>query len=816
MILAGALLVSGGCNLWAQQHRNPDVDFAGQIQPILERSCVQCHGRGKSKGGFRLDTRETVLKGGETGPALIPGHSKESYLIELVTAEDELDRMPQKGSPLTPSQIQLLRDWIDQGAPWPNEITFARPPAKNLHPAKPALPEGGSVFAESRHPIDRLLTPYYQQHRVEARSVVSDRVFARRVYLDLLGVLPTPEELQQFLQDSDSEKRIQLVRRLLSRNKDYAQHWLSFWNDLLRNDYAGTGFIDGGRKQITEWLYDALMKNKPYDQFVSELVNPVPGSEGFTKGIVWRGVVNASQRPEMQAAQNISQVFMGVNLKCASCHDSFIDDWRLADAYGMASIYAEEPLELVQCDKPTGTTAVAKFLYPELGEIPREATREERMERLADILTSPGNGRLTQTIVNRLWHRLFGRGLVEPLDTMDQNAWHPDLLHWLAEDFRSHDCNLKHLLERIVTSHAYQQPAVPTTDPSRKQDEYVFRGPQLKRLSAEQFVDALHALTGTGYSAPKGEFNLLAGTPYEEEPSALWKQVGVQPAWIWNQPDADGEAPSGTVYFARDFELDWLSPRAMAVVTCDNEFTLYVNGEPVADSRSYDAPALANLQPHLKLGVNTLVIEARNAGSSPNPAGLFFYLHMGDPHSGREFELASDSQFQVTAEKPGDWSQPFQTAVGWQATFELGPVEAAPWSLGETLARSWVAARDYGHYRASMVTSDPLLAALGRPNREQVMTARSGGATTLQALALTNGDTLARHIRQGAEELLRQANPEEPVLLVRRLYQHGLSREPTQKELSLAVQVVGKPLQREGVEDFVWSMSMLPEFQIIR
>ena len=127
-----------------------------------------------------------------------------------------------------------------------------------------------------------------------------------------------------------------LARRLLGDNRSYAEHWLSFWNDMLRNDYAGTGYIDGGRTQITGWLYNALATNMPYDRFVAQLVNPTPESDGFIKGIVWRGVVNASQTPQMQAAQNISQVFMGVNLKCASCHNSFISTWKLADSYGMA------------------------------------------------------------------------------------------------------------------------------------------------------------------------------------------------------------------------------------------------------------------------------------------------------------------------------------------------------------------------------------------------------------------------------------------------------------------------------------------------
>src|SRR5437773_9665996 len=122
----------------------------------------------------------------------------------------------------------------------------------------------------------------------------------------------------------------------------------------------------------------------PYNQFVAELIDPRPASEGFAKGIVWRGVVNASQTPQMQAAQNISQVFMGVNLKCASCHDSFINDWTLADAYGLASIYSDGPLEMVHCDKPTGKMAESKFIYPELGTIDANAKKAERLKRLAE------------------------------------------------------------------------------------------------------------------------------------------------------------------------------------------------------------------------------------------------------------------------------------------------------------------------------------------------------------------------------------------------------------------------------------------------
>ena len=250
-----------------------------------------------------------------------------------------------------------------------------------------------------------------------------------------------------------------MAAALLGRNTDYAAHWLSFWNDLLRNDYAGTGFIDGGRKQITGWLYEALVSNKPYDQFVRELINPSDASQGFIKGIKWRGQVNASQVQEVQFAQNISQVFLGENMKCASCHDSFINDWKLTDAYGLAAIIAAKPLDMHRCDKPTGEIAKPKFIFPELGDI-TGSTPQERLKQTAALMTSPENGRLTRTIANRLWQRLLGRGIVEPVDIMANEPWSPDLLDFLASQLSFTGYDLKKLLLLITTSDAYAAASV--------------------------------------------------------------------------------------------------------------------------------------------------------------------------------------------------------------------------------------------------------------------------------------------------------------------------------------------------------------------
>src|SRR5690242_15431770 len=467
------------------------VDFAAEIKPIFESSCIKCHGRGRTKGDLSIESRETLLKGGESGPAIVPGKSTESHLIELVAGLDPDSVMPQKGKRLTAEQIGLLRAWIDQGAPWDAKISFAKPPPVNLVPRKPELPAAGHGVT---NPIDRILHPYLAAHGIKPSDPVSDRVFARRVYLDAIGLLPAPSELDAFLADKQPDKRGRLVRRLLADNRRYAEHWLTFWNDALRNDYRGTGYIDGGRTQITRWLYSALATNMPFDEFVRELINPVPESEGFVKGIVWRGVVNASQTPQMQAAQNISQVFMGVNLKCASCHDSFINDWMLSDSYGLAGVFSDKPLEMVHCDKPTGQFGKTKFIYQELGDNDPKAPKAERLKQLADIITSKKDGRLTRTVVNRLWAKFMGRGLIEPTDEMDNPARNQDLLDWLAAVLADNGYNLRHTIELILTSEAYQLPAVPIPELSSK--EFVFRGPVVRRLSREQFLDALAAVTG--------------------------------------------------------------------------------------------------------------------------------------------------------------------------------------------------------------------------------------------------------------------------------------------------------------------------------
>jgi mono/diheme cytochrome c family protein len=786
------------------------VEFKRDVHPILEARCVQCHGRGKASGRFSLESREKTMEGGSSGPAIVPGRSAESYLIELVSGLDPDNVMPAKGSRLTAEEVGLLRAWIDQGVAWDAEEAFARPPARNLTPRRPELPGAGAA-----HPLDRLLSSYFESRGVAAPEVVNDSLFIRRVHLDVVGLIPTPSEVAAFVADPAPDKREKLVQRLLSDREGYAVHWLTFWNDALRNDYQGTGYIDGGRRQITAWLYEALAENLPFDRFVRELVDPAPSAAGFVNGIIWRGVVNASQTPEMQAAQNVSQVFMGVNLKCASCHDSFINDWTLADAYGLAGVYAVEPLEMVHCDKPTGQVAPLRFLYPELGELNAQLPREARLKQLAEIMTGEKNGRLPRTIVNRIWARLLGRGLVEPVDDMEQPAWNPDLLDWLAADLVDHQYDLKRTLEVILTSQAYQLPAVAAAE--QPAHEFVFRGPTVRRLSAEQFLDAVSQITGVWNLLPTARANFDAGTaPLDHA------------RWIWTHSNARDGAPPQTVRWRRALYLPAAPTAAAMAIGCDNRFKLFVNGRELATGGDFARPQLVDVSAHLRLGQNLIAVEAVNDPARPDaaaadqssPAGLIAHLTVRlvdgsatqtDPSVIR---LGTDPLWRWSLQAAEGWTQLEFNDSHWNAAVELGPPDSSPWNVGANWRMTAATATRAGQVRAALMANDPLMTALGRPNREQVVTSRPTAATTLQALELTNGETLANWLGHGSARLLAH-RPVPPDALVAELYRRALGRAPSSEESRLARMIVGPSPEPAGVEDLLWAMIMLPEFQLI-
>ncbi len=480
-----ASMGAGGAALTPKQVEDLNLE----VRTILAHNCYSCHGETKTKGELRLDKKELLMKGGENGAVVIPGDPGKSEMIRRITLPTgHKDAMPTKGKRLNENEIAILKFWIEKGALYPDkEKSIYR--VAEMAPRTPAVPAATGDLVQ---PIDRFVNVYFSKNQTKWTPAVDDRTYIRRVYLDVIGLLPPPDSIEIYARDTRPNKQEILVKQLLNRNDDYAQHWLTFWNDALRNDYSGTGYITGGRFDITKWLYASLQVNKPYNWFVKELISPNKDSEGFIKGIKWRGTINASQRVEMQAAQNVAQVLLGLNLKCASCHDSFVSDWKLADAYAFANIFADTTLEINRCDKPTGKMAGRRILYPELGEIDVDAPTEKRLRQLADYLVQPKDGRLYRTLVNRIWAQVMGRGLIEPVDVMDNIPWDADLLDWLASDFVANGYDVKRLIFNILTSRTYQLPSVSVKEAGDLMAEnFKFKGMIRRRLTAEQFADAV-------------------------------------------------------------------------------------------------------------------------------------------------------------------------------------------------------------------------------------------------------------------------------------------------------------------------------------
>ena len=770
------------------------IDFVHEVSPILKKHCADCHMGDKHKGGFAMNTREELMRENDDGLVLALGNSKDSLMMHLILSEDEDERMPPKGDGLNEKEIATIAAWINAGAPWEPGFTFKKktyePPLRLNRPVLPAAQNGRT------HPLDRIIDAHLTKNRATAPITIEEASFARRVHLDIVGLLPDPTSLQSYLADADPAKREKLVAKLLENQQDYASHWMSFWNDLLRNDYVGTGYIDGGRSQISAWLYQSLFDNKPYNRFASELIAPDQSSAGFANGIKWRGEVSAGQTVPIQYAQSVGQTFLGINLKCASCHDSFTDQWKLTDSYGLAAAFSADKIEIARCDKPTGKIAEPYWLYPELGKIDPSQPPAVRLKQVAELTTMPANGRFSRTVVNRLWHRLMGRGIVHPVDAMDSEPWNATLLDYLAIYLVDNQYDLKKVIAHICSSQAYQSKT--ETLLVDEESKWKYAGPRAKRMTAEQFVDAIWRITGT--APPQTDF----APPLPSNQSSA-----ARASWIWIN---DGvQSPAGeTIGLKKTIELATLPQAVRAVITCDNQFILHINGKEVARSDNWMVPQVLDLMPHLRTGANEIFVLAKNAGEAPNGAGFYFQAHMQQAE--KTALLGSDDSW-IAAVAP---SGTVAADATWQPAVKVPNQNT--WNQNEAVmqgAHTQMMQVESLRVRAALMKSDLLMRSLGRPNREQIVSSRPNDLTTLEAMDLNNGNILASMLERGSDAVIKRFGTD-PSALVDGLYVQALSRLPSAEEKQISLEVLGATTTPASVQDFLWSLFMLPEFQLIR
>jgi hypothetical protein len=508
------------------------VSFQKVIRPLLEERCAMCHSGDARTSGFEVSTVAALLKGGQkAGASVIPGQPDASPLVEFLTGQRK-PRMPKELPPLSAAEIGAIRNWIAEGAKddSPADAKSAASSSRPLSDSekllnqalfsanaeqlmilrrnlrlkslpKPAEPPPGS----SANPIDRFVEAKWPAKQTAERS--SDAEFLRRVYLDVVGVIPTIEEAQTFLADRTPGKRETLIDTLLARDADYAAYWTPFWEEAIASTDTGVlgGIVRHGNYQ--QWIYSSFLINKPYDVMAAELIDPfmpnyqkpVPEKMNGDYLVYPSFVLNADHIETIQTAANTAQVFLGTGMKCASCHNHFLNsEWPQTRFLAFASLFAAKDLEVIRCEAHTGKFVNAAFPF-RLPDVPEDVPADvpSRLHRLAQLLTDPMDERFSKTIVNRLWKRYLGLGLFEPVDDYraDHPASHPELLDWLAYDFMQHGYDLKHTIRLILTSRTYQLKYDPSLedhfDIAKPSAPRYFRSPALRRLTAEELLDSI-------------------------------------------------------------------------------------------------------------------------------------------------------------------------------------------------------------------------------------------------------------------------------------------------------------------------------------
>ena len=352
-VLSTAPLMSGpGPSPSADQ----DVDFARDIRPILDANCNQCHGADQSMNGLRLDTREAALMGGQSGPAILPGDGSSSLLYRKIVGDAPGSPMPLTGT-LPRDQVEMIRTWLDQGAPWTGAIDGTGATSEKhwayLKPVRPALPKVKNL-AWVRNSIDRFILERLEQEGLEPSPEASRETLIRRVTLDLIGLPPTPEEVDAFVEERNPLAYERLVDRLLSSPR-YGERWARPWLDLAR--YADTnGYIHDRRRNMwlyRDWVIKAISSDMPFDQFTIEqiagdLLTDATPAQKIATGFHRNTMINTEggTDPEeyrvaaiLDRVETTGTVWLGSTIACAQCHDHKYDPITQEEYFRMYAFF---------------------------------------------------------------------------------------------------------------------------------------------------------------------------------------------------------------------------------------------------------------------------------------------------------------------------------------------------------------------------------------------------------------------------------------------------------------------------------------------
>jgi hypothetical protein len=544
--------------------------FRREVAPILEQDCLRCHGKKAARGGLSLATAADLRAGSDSGPVVVAGKPGESLLMQMISGDKP--KMPKKARPLTKQQVAIITKWIAEGANWPKDIVLRerkdgeqtwwslRPLGR---PAVPSVKTPGWV----RTPIDAFILHRLEQQGMKPSAEADRRSLIRRLSFDLLGLPPTPAEIDAFVRDRAPDAYEKLVDRLLD-SPHYGERWARHWLDVVH--YGDTHGYDKDKVRPNAWPYRdyvirAFNQDRPYSRFIKEQIAgdvfyPSSGDGiaglGFLAAGPWDFVGHVELREgtlDKKITRNLDRddmvatvmnTFNSLTVQCARCHNHKFDPITQEDYYSLQAVFAavdraDRPYEDATGGPGMVYAAATRFApaggFTPTGGKPRpiyllrrgsekNPLREvgpgtvacivglpsrfalagkpegERRAALANWITDKNNPLTWLSIVNRVWLYHFGQGIVDtPNDfgRMGGKPSHPELLDWLAVQFRDGGQSIKQLHRLIVTSAAYRQasrdnPAHARLDAGNRLLWRMNR----RRLDAESVRDAVLVVSG--------------------------------------------------------------------------------------------------------------------------------------------------------------------------------------------------------------------------------------------------------------------------------------------------------------------------------
>jgi cytochrome c553 len=546
----------------AEPAPNGDEFFEKEVRPLLVERCLQCHGDNKTKGDLKLTSREALLKGGDRGPAVAPGKPDESLIVQAIRFKEK-PKMPPTGK-LGDPEIQILTRWVAMGAPWPKATVLAAPVGEfhitdqqrkfwSFQPVKATEPPSVKDTAWNGSPIDRFLQVKREALGLKPVGLADKRVLIRRVTFDLIGLPPTPEEIDAFLADNSPKAFEKVVDRLLV-SPAYGERWGRYWLDVAH--YADTAgetadYPVPQAYRYRNYVIDSFNADKPYDQFVREQIAgdllAGPGDKAGER-LIATGFLAGARRfgfdPQNyhhltieDTIDTTGKAILGLTVACARCHDHKFDPISQADYYAFYGIFdstkypfpgSEEhkaPSDFPKLpdgqavyavgegtahnahihkrgDPLTpGAEAPRRFLQILGGQpVPADGKSSGRLQ-LAEWMSSPKNPLTARVMVNRIWQHHFGEGLVRTPNNFGKQGrapTHPELLDYLADRFMADGWSVKAMHKMILLSRTYQLSSAEDAgdralDPN---DEDLWRFDR-RRLDAEAIRDSLLAVSGT-------------------------------------------------------------------------------------------------------------------------------------------------------------------------------------------------------------------------------------------------------------------------------------------------------------------------------